>query len=455
MTELKTRIKVELEKFGWDIVEHELPIDHHRFKGTLLVLDDLSSSVLPAMRGDQWETLKSLTTVGNRILWVTEGSQLHVTMPENAMIHGLARTIRAEDPSISITTLDVEHGSGGKVSPTINTILKFLQKPAPKTQIDHEFVERRGILHISRVLPDHLVNKAVKEERHGAEFVKRPIHDADTTIRFICERLGTLDSLCYAEVDSKELSLGDNRVEVEIMASGLNFKDLAVTMAIVPENQHLLGLEGAGNIRRPGSTSYKVGQRVLVFEKGTFANRIIATTERVYPIPDSMSFEEAATLASVYLVSVYSLYDLANTQKGQRVLIHSATGGLGIACIQLCRHIGAEVYATAGNDEKRNFLIEKFGIPPSNIFNSRSTAFASELMRATNNEGVDVIINSLTGDLLEESWRCIREGGTMVKLGKKDMLDRNYLSMEPFGRNASYRCFDMAHKNVSDALIAR
>ncbi len=95
------------------------------------------------------------------------------------------------------------------------------------------------------------------------------------------------------------------------------------------------------------------------------------------------------------------------------------------------------------------------GIPEANIFSSRSTHFASELRRATDDAGVDVILNSLTEDLLEESWRCIAPSGTMVELGKKDMLDRNYLSMEPFGRNASYRCFDMSHKEVSDQLIAR
>lgn len=99
--------------------------------------------------------------------------------------------------------------------------------------------------------------------------------------------------------------------------------------------------------------------------------------------------------------------------------------------------------------------MENFGIPAANIFDSRSTTFAAELMRATDGYGVDVILNSLTGDLLDESWRCIANGGTMVELGKKDMLDRNYLSMEPFGRNASFRCFDMSHKHVSDALIAR
>ena len=108
-----------------------------------------------------------------------------------------------------------------------------------------------------------------------------------------------------------------------------------------------------------------------------------------------------------------------------------------------------------GNDKKRTFLTENFGVPAANIYNSRSITFAADLMRATNGYGVDVILNSLTGDLLDESWRCIANGGTMVELGKKDMLDRNYLSMEPFGRNASFRCFDMSHKHVSDALIAR
>ena len=114
-----------------------------------------------------------------------------------------------------------------------------------------------------------------------------------------------------------------------------------------------------------------------------------------------------------------------------------------------------QVFATVGTDEKKKFLMENFGIPSTNIFNSRSKDFGSQLMKATKGYGVDVVLNSLTGDLLDQSWRCIATGGTMIELGKKDMLDRNLLAMEPFGRNASFRCFDMSHKHVSDALIAR
>lgn len=440
-----------LRSLGWNLSIHSSSSSFTSSKDPILVLDELANPLMTSTTESQWLALQSLFTSDRQILWVTHGSQMHVTHPENAMIHGLCRTVRSEDPMARITTLDVESPEGKPTIPTIDKVLRHITEKTPLT--DHEFVEREGIVYISRVLPNGAVNNMSHERSHGRDFAEVDLHAHPSTVRLVAERLGTLESLQFNEIG--ELPLASGSVEVELEAAGLNFKDLAITMGIVPENEHLLGLEGAGTVRRPGSTAYNVGDRVLIFEKGTFANRVIATKERVYPIPDWMSYEEAATLASVYLVSLHSLYNLANTKPGQRVLIHSATGGLGIACIQICKHIGAEVFATAGSEEKRKFLAEEFGIPASNIFNSRTPEFAEQIMQVTGEEGVDVIINSLTGELLDESWRCIREGGTMVELGKKDMLDRNNLSMEPFGRNVGYVCFDMAHKNVSDAMIEK
>jgi NADPH:quinone reductase-like Zn-dependent oxidoreductase len=113
-----------------------------------------------------------------------------------------------------------------------------------------------------------------------------------------------------------------------------------------------------------------------------------------------------------------------------------------------------QVFATVGSDKKREFLTSTFGIPPEHIFSSRSTTFASQIMDITDGNGVDVILNSLTGNLLDESWRCISDGGTMIEIGKKDVLARNSLSMEPFNRNATYRGVDMSHLQISDSLIA-
>lgn len=108
-----------------------------------------------------------------------------------------------------------------------------------------------------------------------------------------------------------------------------------------------------------------------------------------------------------------------------------------------------------GTDEKRKFLIETFGLTSDHIFTSRSTAFGPALMKATNGRGVDVVLNSLSGELLDESWRCIADSGTFVEIGKKDMTDRNSLSMEPFCRNASYRPMDMSLDSVPLSTIAR
>ena len=455
IAEVGRRVKLGLEKLGWEISEHQYPFNESELDGTILILDDLVSPLLLTIGDGHWTALQALSTLRNKILWVTEGSQFEVIKPENAMIHGLVRTIRDEDPSCNFTTLDVENSLGEHTIPTIHAVLESLQTSTFKKTADYEFAERRGVIYVSRVFPDYSMNKFTREERHGAELVTKSLHDTDTKIRLICERVGILDSLTFTDVGSKELCLRENEIEIEIAAAGLNFKDIAISSGLIPGNQRVLGYEGAGTIIRSAAISHRTGQRVLFAKPGSFANRIIVEKELVHPIPDSVSFEEAATLGAVYPVAIYSLFELSNTRRGQRVLIHSAAGGLGIACIQLCQYIAAEVYATVGNDEKRKFLVDTFGIPSSKIFNSRSTKFAADLMDATNSEGVDVIINSLTGDLLEESWHCIRDGGTMVELGKKDMLERNYLPMEPFTRNVSYRSFDISHKSIPGSVMSR
>ncbi len=457
-TQVTSDAKSALQQFGWQITEHfHYPFPDLRPKSTVVIVDELSAPLLATASEDQWKAIKYLITQGCKILWITEGSQYKVTKPNNALVHGLFRTIRAEDPSLSLTTLDVESCKNPVAISAIIQILRFLHNPAPKTQVESEFVERDGVIHVNRILPDDVVNQIQTNESRGAEPELRSLHDLNTVAMLRAERLGTLDALQYSEITVAEAPVKDNNVEVEIYAAGLNFKDVAVTMGIVPENEHLLGLEGAGVVRRIGKRagSYKVGDRVAVIRNGTFANRIQVPTERTHLIPDSLTFEEAATIPLVYLTSLYSLSHVGNLRKGQSVLIHSAAGGIGISCIQLARHFEAEVYVTVGSEEKRKFLAETFGIPPERIFSSRTTRFASQIMQATQGKGIDVIINSLIGDLLDESWRICADGGTMVEIGKKDIVDRNQLSMEPFDRNCSFRPVDFSHKQVTDTLIAR
>lgn len=227
----------------------------------------------------------------------------------------------------------------------------------------------------------------------------------------------------------------------------------------MPENEHVLGLEGAGVIRRVGDQvdSYRAGDRVVVHGKGCFANRIRVPKENVFLLPGWLSFEEAATMSIVYFTAVYSLMELGQVKKGQSVLIHSAAGGVGLASIQVCRYLGAEIYATAGNEAKRRFLAEQHGIPQERIFSSRSSGFGNGIRALTNGKGVDFVLNFLTGDLLDESWRLLADNGTLLEIGKRDIIDRNTLSMEPFNRNCSYRGIDISRPSILNdlALIER
>ncbi|KAJ5375590.1 Acyl transferase/acyl hydrolase/lysophospholipase [Penicillium concentricum] len=441
---------------GWKVVEHGSSLHDLPVGATTIVLDELSSPVLTTVQSDQWDAIKELVlSKRTPLLWVTKGSQFEVTHPDNALVHGLFRTIRAEDPSVRLTTLDVETAESSATFAAIHHVLDRVCSSEVDSPLDSEYAERGGVIYVSRLFADDQVNAVQAAKGNGAELQVKSLHDLPTTTRLRAERLGTLDALHYGEVVSAEQPVRDGCVEVEIYAAGLNFKDVAVTMGIVPENEHLLGLEGAGIVRRVGSNvQFKVGDRVVVFEKGCFANRIEVTKERTHLLPDSLSFEDAASLTGVYLTSLYCLYHLAHLQKGQSVLIHSAAGGIGISSIELAQYKGAEIYVTVGTEDKRNFLHEKFGIPYERMFSSRTTQFSREILAATNGKGIDVILNSLTGDLLDESWRICADGGIMVEIGKKDVLDRNKLSMEPFDRNCSFRALDFSHKSISDALIA-
>lgn len=230
----------------WDL--REIHITHQslgqiRKDAMVLVVSELDSPQLPTLDPTQWQCVQQLLQMRNRILWVSHSSQWEVKNPDGAMIHGLCRSVRTEDPSMRITTLDLEDPTSGISVSSIDLLLKAIQKPSPITGVEGEYVERGGILHVSRIIGDDVINETEHARTAGAQPVQMRLHEADMTIRMIAERVGSLDSLHYAQVDSKELPLADNTVEVELFASALNFKDVAVTMGIVPENQHLLGRE--------------------------------------------------------------------------------------------------------------------------------------------------------------------------------------------------------------------
>ena len=328
---------------GWNVQQHDLKNLECKPGSNVLVIDELFHPVASSLSSGQLAVLQDLVQKECNILWVTQGAQMDVTRPEKAASLGLLRVIREEEPHLKILTLDVEESTGPACIHAIDPCLKVLANPKAGPPRDNEFVERNGAIFVPRLIADESLNEAKYEPLNGRPPRTVDLHESDATIRLKAERLGTLEALQYNEAADEKLA--DDAVEVEIFASGVNFKEVAVTMGIVPGDDDKLGSEGAGIVRRVGASvrDFSAGQRVAVMWLGTYANRIQVPSHAVHAIPDSLPFDAAASLPVAYLTAIYGLFDLGNLQRGQRVLVHLATGGVGNAAIQLCQYMGAEV----------------------------------------------------------------------------------------------------------------
>ena len=220
---------------------------------------------------------------------------------------------------------------------------------------------------------------------------------------------GVLENLAWRILARRPPGAGE--IEIEIEAAGLNFRDVMKALGVYPKEAGdaiALGDECAGRIIAVGEgvEGLAVGDEVIAFYPGgCFASHLTLPSVFVTRKPEGMSFEDTATFPTAFLTAGHALNELGRLQKGERVLIHAATGGVGLAAIQIARLAGAEIFATAGSVEKRAFLHD-LGI--EHVMDSRSLEFADEIMERTGGRGVDIVLNSLAGPAIAKSLspRC-------------------------------------------------
>jgi len=269
---------------------------------------------------------------------------------------------------------------------------------------------------------------------------------------------GQLRNLVW--LPSIEKPLLANEVEVKTKAAGLNFRDIMYLMGLLPDEAvekgfagASLGLEFSGVITRVGSEvkDYHPGESVMGFGSSCFASHVITTVEAVAPMPESWTFEAAATVPTTFFTVYYALKHLADLQPGEKVLIHGAAGGVGIAAVQLAQHLGAEIFATAGSEEKRDF-VRLLGA--DHVFDSRSLDYADEIAAATGGEGVDVILNSLAGEAIRRNLSVLKPFGRFLELGKRDFFENTPVGLRPFKDNISYFGIDADQLLVNRPALA-
>ncbi|KAM5494833.1 Type I Iterative PKS [Microsporum audouinii] len=413
-------------------VVHWCTLDQVPANQTVISLLDLDGPFFDNLPEEDFRAFQTcMSTRSNcRILWVTQGNQIECADPRYGLVLGLARTLRFE-MDVDFSTFEVDKFDENTAVSLCN-VLEKIQRNRVKHWLDpeYEFSLQNGILHVGRFYWTPLDEEnATTNKSNMSRFLDIGIY-------------GLLDSMSW--VEEEEPPVGEDEVGVDIKYIGLNFRDIMVSLGAMGD-KHEFGIEGTGVISKIGSKvkDMQIGQRVLITSSGVLRSFKVIPAKRCIPVPDDLSLEDATTMTSVYATVILSLIRLGNLQKDQSVLIHSACGGVGLAAIQICRTIGAEIYVTVGNEQKRNFLIENHQIPEDHIFDSRSTSFLTDIMRQTGGRGVDIVLNSLSGELLHASWRCVAELGRMIELGKRDILGHAQLSMDGFSGNRAYFGVDL------------
>ncbi|MBU3867939.1 SDR family NAD(P)-dependent oxidoreductase, partial [Streptomyces sp. 4503] len=352
--------------------------------------------------------------------------------PGQSPLRGLLRVLALEHPELRATLVDTDPAAPDELA---ETLAAELLADGPEEEI------------------------ALRDSaRYTAELDYAPLTDTERTtasartvrcgtdgFRLRAGRLGDLGSLELTTAPRRRPGPGE--VELRVLAAGLNFRDVLTAMGLLPGDENIryrLGFECAGEVSAvgPGVDHLRAGDRVVAADVhgGAFGSFTVVPADRTAPLPEGLTPDTAAGLPIAFLTAWYALRHVGQVTAGERVLIHSATGGTGLAAIAVARLLGAQVLATAGSEEKRRFL-RAMGI--AQVMDSRSLDFRDEVKEATGGEGVDVVLNSLAGSAIRAGLECLRPFGRFVELGVRDILSDAPLGLSPLRHNITFSTVDL------------
>ncbi|MFI5977766.1 SDR family NAD(P)-dependent oxidoreductase [Streptomyces sp. NPDC051452] len=374
-------------------------------------------------------------TGGPRRLYVATGRAYAVLAgeaghPTQSSVRGVTRVLAVERPELRPTLVDTDPGEDG-----LRALAAELLAGAPEDEV----ALRGGTRYVARI------DRAPLTPAETAARTTRTVRFGHDGFRLRIGRFGDLDSLEPAATGRRKPGPGE--VEVQVQAAGVNFRDVLTSLGMLgsePAAVYRIGFECAGVVSEigPGVDHLRRGDAVLAvqLEGGAFASFVTVPATAVVPMPRDVTPATAAGLPTAYVTAWYALQHIARLAPGERVLIHSATGGTGRAAIAVARLLGADVLATAGTEEKRHQL-RASGIHC--VMDSRTLAFAEEARRATGGEGVDVVLNSLTGPAVRAGLETLRPFGRFVELGVRDILADAALKLGPLRHNITFSTVDL------------
>ncbi|KAI4673620.1 Type I Iterative PKS [Alternaria novae-zelandiae] len=422
----------------------------------VVFLADISGDILMSTSAEALQLIREWVHVSENLLWVSSAMLPNNTdcssYPCASLKDGFLRAMRLEFANKRIVTLSIEDTvrdwiRGCDVIWDVLDVMSSTQSP------ELEYVLRDGHMLTGRLVEERELNmdlnSLVKPQMRTELWLPGPPLKIEIGSR------GSLETLHFAEDTEHHAPLGDREVEIEAKAWGLNFRDMFQALGRLEEDT--FGSDCAGIVTRVGSacTRFQPGDRVCICGVGCMRMFPRADEWAAVEIPEAVSFEEACAVLNCGITAYYSLAEVARLQKGEKILIHAASGATGQLAIQIAKLIGAEIFVTVGFDFKKQHLIDLYGIPSDHIFYSRNTTFAKGIMRLTSGYGVDVVLNSLVGEGLRASWECVAPYGRFVEIGKADINANSSLPMAAFANNVSFFAVDLRHIALNRKQMGR
>ncbi|KAI1423523.1 putative polyketide synthase [Xylaria sp. FL1777] len=411
---------------------------------------EIETEFLATLQSEDMDRLRRVTDVVTSLVWLTGANMLVDPKPNLTLSSGLSRALMLEQPSLLFTVIDIgaaDLNNLDVIHSTCENVLKALVKGRHATT-DTEFVQLGPLLHTSRFYPDMDINSLFRQRlAREDEPMKTGLLGEIGPARLSIGQVGMTDTMHFqqiSEADTGEPPAGF--VDVELKAVSLNAKDIYTMSGRVETRTATTALDFSGVVSAvgPDVTHLKPGDRVAGLAPNYFGTTERVPVAAVHKMLPHESFTILPTLLTVYSTALYALRDRAHLRAGESVLIHAGAGAFGLAAIAMARHMGLLVYTTVGSPTKRRYLVSEMGVPDAHIFNSRDASFVDGIHAITNGRGVDVVINSLVGDLMHASWSCIAPFGRFVEIGKRELVDAGKLDMHVFLKNATFTAFDLS-----------
>ena len=358
------------------------------------------------------------------------------------MLSGLARSLRSENTATKMAVLHYRKGGTSLIETVGQVYRKVFLNNMQSGECDFEYMERGGILYVPRLYEDDKVENLVVKHGRLPTPESQPFLQPNRALTLKHDGTGMISGLYFEDQMTSMYSLDKGKIRIEVKAMGVNFKDVMVTLGQV---DGFLGHDCSGIVSEIGGgvTNVCVGDRVCALGRDTFSTNLECNALNAVKIPDEMSFPDAASIPAVFSTAYYSLATIAKLQRGESVLIHAAAGGVGQAAIMIAQMIGAEIYATVGHETKKEHLIAVYGLRSDHIFSSRSPDFGQQIREATNQKGIDVVLNSLGGELLRVSWESLAKFGRFVEIGRMDIDRNSRLNMATFSKSITFASVDL------------